>query len=66
MEGDRLLRCPVCGLVMTAERLWVNSGYCPRCWADLSGFSDEELIWSEIATGGEVPGLFPWLDILAG
>ena len=48
---------------MVVERLWVNSGFCPRCWADLTGFSDEELIWSEIASEGEVPGILRWLGL---
>ena len=61
-QSDRV-HCPVCGLVMVVERSWVNSGFCPRCWADLTGFSDEELIWSEIASEGEVPGILRWLGL---
>ena len=64
MGETEYVRCPVCGLVMPAKRLWVNSGFSPRCWADLTGFSDEELIWSEAVTRGQVPGILRWLGFL--
>ena len=49
-EEPIVLVCANCGAEYDGEGLqqvWVNSGYCLVCGADISGFSNDELLWNE-------------------